>query len=314
MVAILRECVGSVFGAAVLAAVTLCGLSAAGQDLETEKPAKALEFPATWVNSDPISLESLRGKAVFLYFFEETCPKCRDRWPSLMDKAREYADEPILFVAVNSGSPKQTVEAYARSVNLTWPVIVDQDRSFEDRAEIVEISLQNVMQVAFVTASGELRHGQWADIDGTIDQALAGAKWNVDPDGIPDDLMPAWRSLEFCQFAIARPAITKGLTSRKADVKAAAEKLSNFVQERGERDLAAADKSAAAGNKWRAYQRDTRRGRGVYRLCRRRQGQHGPSGAGQGSRAEKGDRRAQAIREAARAGEFTQAGRARKSA
>ncbi len=111
------------------------------------------------------------------------------------------------------------------------------------------------MQVAYVTAGGELRPGQWADIDGTVDQALAGAKWNVDPDGIPDDLMPAWRSLEFCQFAPARPAITKGLTSRKADVKAAAEKLSNFVQERGERDLAAADKSAAAGNKLRAYQR-----------------------------------------------------------
>ena len=86
-------------------------------------------------------------------------------------------------MAVNSGSPKQTVEAYARSVNLTWPVIVDQDRSFEDRAEIVEMNLQNVMQVALVTASGEFQAtGQWADIDGTIDRALRpGTKWNVDP-------------------------------------------------------------------------------------------------------------------------------------
>ncbi len=116
-------------------------MPAAGQELETEKPAKPLEFPATWVNSDPISLESLRGKAVFLYFYEESCPKCRARWPSLMDKAREYADEPILFVAVNSGSSKQSVEAYAHSVDLTWPIIVDQDRSFEHKADILEISL-----------------------------------------------------------------------------------------------------------------------------------------------------------------------------
>ena len=58
-----------------------------GADFETEKTGRGtVQFPATWVNSDPISLESLRGKAVFLYFFEETCPKCRDRWPSLILK------------------------------------------------------------------------------------------------------------------------------------------------------------------------------------------------------------------------------------
>jgi thiol-disulfide isomerase/thioredoxin len=228
-----------------------------GQELAGETSAKEIEFPSVWVNSEPISAESLRGKAVFLYFFEESCPNCRARWPSIMEKARAYEQEPILFVAVNSGSTKQDVEAYARSVNLTWPIIVDQDRSFEQKADIVEVSLQNVMQVAYLTPDGALRHGSWAEIEATVDRALEGAKWNVDPADIPDDLMPAWRSLEFCRFAEARPAITKALTSRKTDLKAAAQKLSAFVEERSGRDLDAAAKFAAEGNKLRAYQRYT---------------------------------------------------------
>ncbi|HEY4311113.1 MAG TPA: redoxin domain-containing protein [Pirellulales bacterium] len=221
---------------------------------EDEAPA-TIEFPTTWINSDPISAASLRGKAVLLYFFEENCPNCRARWPSIMEKAHKYDNEPILFVAVNSGSPKQDVEVYARAVNLTWPIIVDLDRSLEQKADLGEISLQNVMQVAYVTAEGDLRPGSWSDLDDTIERALTGAKWNVDPVNMPDDLMPAWRHLEFCQFAEARPTIAKALTSRKPETKAAAQKLSDFVTKRSERDLKAAEKSLTAGNKLRAYER-----------------------------------------------------------
>ena len=160
--------------AAILLVVAGDAISS-GQELAGETSAKEVEFPSVWVNSEPISAESLRGKAVFLYFFEESCPSCRARWPSIMEKASAYEQEPILFVAVNSGSSKQDVEAYARSVNLTWPIIVDQDRSFEKKADIVEVSLQNVMQVAYLTPDGALRHGSWAEIEATVDRALEGA-------------------------------------------------------------------------------------------------------------------------------------------
>ena len=147
------------------------GAISSGQELAGETSAKEVEFPTVSVNSEPITAESLRGKAVFLYFFEESCPSCRTHWPSIMEKARTYEQEPILFVAVNSGSSKQDVEAYARSVNLTWPIIVDQDRSFENKADIVEVSLQNIMQVAYLTPDGDLHHGSWSEFEGTVDRA-----------------------------------------------------------------------------------------------------------------------------------------------
>ena len=215
----------------------------------------AVEFPTSWVNSEPISAESLRGKGVFLWFFEENCPNCRARWPKLMEKAQEHAQEPILFIAVNSGSPRRDVETYVHEVNLTWPVIVDEDRSFERRAELGEISLQNVMQAMYLTPQGELRPGSWSDVDRTIAAALKGAKWNVNPEDMTEDLMPAWREVEFRRFVEARPALTKALASRKPETKMAAQKLADYIQLQGERELGSAEQAASDGNKARAYAR-----------------------------------------------------------
>ena len=60
--------------------------------------------PAVWINSSPLSLQQLRGKAVFLWFFEETCPQCREKWPSMIERAQQMKDQPIVFIAVNSGA------------------------------------------------------------------------------------------------------------------------------------------------------------------------------------------------------------------
>jgi len=214
-----------------------------------------LEFPRVWVNSDPVSLESLRGKAVFLYFYEETCPSCKGKWPSIIETASKYEDEPIVFIAVNSGTSKAAVEQYAQSVQLPWPVIVDTDRSFERKCDVGEISLQNTMQSSYVTAGGELARGDWSDMDGTIHRALEGAKWNVDPARIPADLRPLWRNLEFSHFADSRAALAKVLASRKPDIKKAAQALSDSVDQRIEHDLATADESKEEGHKLVAYER-----------------------------------------------------------
>ena len=57
--------------------------------------------PGVWINSPPLSVQQLKGKAVFLYFFEETCPRCREKWPALMEKSAEFKNQPIIFIAVN---------------------------------------------------------------------------------------------------------------------------------------------------------------------------------------------------------------------
>src|SRR5215475_14011153 len=59
---------------------------------------------AVWLNSPPLTVDALKGKGVFLWFFEETCPTCRGKWPGLYELARRFEGQPVVFIAVNSGN------------------------------------------------------------------------------------------------------------------------------------------------------------------------------------------------------------------
>ena len=222
------------------------------QQAATDKP--AVEFPAEWVGSAPFSADVLRGKAMFLYFYEEQCPKCKEAWPQILAAARKFSDEPIVFVAVNSGTSRAEVEQYVREVGLDWPVIVDVDRSFETACGIVQVNLQNIAQVAYINAQGQVQLGNWSDVEGTVQQALAGAKWNLDPSEIPAELKPAWRSIEFGDYAAAAPALAKIKSARKPEVKAAGQKLLDYVDQRIASELDAAKVEASP---YRAHEQYT---------------------------------------------------------
>jgi thiol-disulfide isomerase/thioredoxin len=223
------------------------------QLLTAPSATKDFTLPAVWLNSAPPSKQGLAGKAVLLYFFEETCPRCKAQWPALLEIAQRHRNDPIAFVAVNSGTPPAKLQAYANSVNLTWPIAVDLDRSFEKAAGVNEISLQNIVQVCYITADGVLTPGRWSDLEDTISRALAGATWKVDPAEIPDELQAAWRAIEFGNYADAAAGVHKAAGSRRPDVKAAAQKLLNIVDAQARADMAAAAK-AADTSKYRAYE------------------------------------------------------------
>ena len=114
--------------------------------------------------------------------------------------------------------------------------------------------MRNVAQVAYLTADGKLQPGRFSKLDDTIEQALKGASWNIDPAEIPQELWTVWRGIEFAQYAPAAQAIAKARTSRKGEVKAAAEKLAELVDKKGAEALDAA-KSEAEKSKVRAHER-----------------------------------------------------------
>lgn len=226
---------------------------AEAQLLTAPKATKEFTLPAVWLNSAPPSKQGLAGKAVLLYFFEETCPRCKAQWPALLELAERHRNDPIAFVAVNSGTPAAKLQAYAESVNLTWPIAVDQDRSFEKAAGLNEISLQNIVQVCYISADGVLTPGRWSDLDDTISRALAGAKWKIDPAEVPDELREAWRAIEFGNYSDSASSVHKAAGSRKPDVKAAAQKLEKVVEDQFRADMEAAAKTATT-SKYRAYE------------------------------------------------------------
>ena len=243
------------FFAASAASICFFAQTATVDAQSTPAPASGLTLPSessAWINGGPYSLESLKGKAVLFYYFEEQCPKCRDQWPAILAAAKKHRQDPILFVAVNSGNDRSAVEQYAKSVKLDWPVIVDTDRSFERAAAIGEISLQNIMQFQYVLGSGEAKRGAWDDLEGTITKALQGAAWRIDPATMPEELIPTWRNVELLQFSQAAKILKKSTTSADPKVKAAAKTLQDAVDEASKSQLAAAQASLEI-DKWEAF-------------------------------------------------------------
>src|SRR5439155_15687378 len=107
----------------VMLALVCCAVNTPAQ--ETSGKFQLPADPTQWVNSGPVSLDLLKGKAAVLWFYEESCPTCREKWPPLLAMAKKYEGQPVMFIGVNSGNPRPVVEQYARGVGCNWPIIVD---------------------------------------------------------------------------------------------------------------------------------------------------------------------------------------------
>lgn len=211
--------------------------------------------PNAWINSGPLSVSGLKGKAIILYFFEEDCPKCRDRWPALIETAKKFDGKPILFIAVNSGNPKAKLQGYVQQVKLPWPVLVDTSRDFEKASGLFqEISLQNIYQVRYVKPDGEIQVGLTDDIEEVAEKALEGAEWKIDPTNIPDSLKATWNAVEIGNYKGIAANLKKATTSSKSEVKDAGTRLMEIVQKEIDDQMAKIKEAQDADNLYRAFE------------------------------------------------------------
>jgi len=209
--------------------------------------------PAMWLNSPPLTAETLKGKGVVLWFYEEQCPNCRKKWPDMLAVAKKYEGEPVVFIAVNSGNPPDEVEQYARGVNLPWPVIVDPTRDFEKQWLDNEISLENIHQLRLILPSGQKAVANSNDFEGAVHKAAEGAAWNIDPKTIPVAFQPTWRLVEMGKYAAASAMVKKGLATKNEEVKEAATRVNDFVQKELKSATEQARELREQGDAWKAY-------------------------------------------------------------
>jgi peroxiredoxin len=73
-------------------------------------------------------LASYRGKVVFLNVWATWCPPCREEMPSMNRLHERYAREGLVVLAVSQDEgPKEGVEAFARGLGLTFPILLDPE-------------------------------------------------------------------------------------------------------------------------------------------------------------------------------------------
>src|SRR3990167_7742555 len=105
-------------------------------DLIEPKGVKAPEIipGGVWFNSEPLTLEKLRGKVVIIDFWTYSCINCQRTLPYLRDWNKKYKDKGLVIIGVHAPefefekSEKNVADAI-KDFKLTYPIV--QDNEFE---------------------------------------------------------------------------------------------------------------------------------------------------------------------------------------
>jgi len=90
--------------------------------------AAAPPFTLADLDGRPLSLASLRGQTVLLYFWATWCPYCQKELPATVQElARRYRDRRLVVLAVNIQEGRDKVRAWVKMHGLSVPVVLDSD-------------------------------------------------------------------------------------------------------------------------------------------------------------------------------------------
>ncbi|KAA9133566.1 TlpA family protein disulfide reductase [Marinihelvus fidelis] len=96
-------------------------------------PAPSFEFDG-WLNSEPLTLEDLRGQVVLVRWWTETCPFCASSTPALLAINDEYSPRGLTVVGVyhpkadrDAALNIERVERAVAARGLDFPIAIDWD-------------------------------------------------------------------------------------------------------------------------------------------------------------------------------------------
>jgi cytochrome c biogenesis protein CcmG/thiol:disulfide interchange protein DsbE len=107
-----------------------------------------------------LSLQQLRGKAVYLNFFATWCPPCNAEASTIDGLSRSYASRGLQVVGVDVLESSQKAGVFAREHHVTYPVVVD-DGTMRDRYRVNALPVH-----VFIDRAGIVRQIVDGEMDG----------------------------------------------------------------------------------------------------------------------------------------------------
>jgi cytochrome c biogenesis protein CcdA/thiol-disulfide isomerase/thioredoxin len=100
--------------------------------LQDEGPMPAIPGGVEWLNSKPLSRESLRGKVVLIDFWTYSCINCLRALPYVEAWSAKYKDSGLVVIGVHTPEfafekERTNVEKAVRDLNVTYPVAIDSE-------------------------------------------------------------------------------------------------------------------------------------------------------------------------------------------
>src|SRR5271163_3521084 len=153
---------------------------AAAENLPVEGSLPSLSGAVEWLNSPPLTAESLKGKVVLVDFWTYSCINCLRSIPYVRAWAEKYKDQGLVVIGVHAPefpfekNIENVKNAVAR-LKIDYPVAIDNDyaiwRAFNNEYWPADY---------FIDAEGRIRHhyfgeGDYAESEKVIQQLLAEA-------------------------------------------------------------------------------------------------------------------------------------------
>ncbi|HUL04125.1 MAG TPA: cytochrome c biogenesis protein DipZ [Gemmatimonadales bacterium] len=160
-----------------------------GNDLAVEGTLPSLDGAVAWLNSAPLTADSLRGKVVVVDFWTYSCINCLRALPYVNAWAEKYRDHGLVVIGVHSPEfaferDVDNVSRAVRDLHVTYPVAVDSRLT-------IWRAFNNLFWPAhyFIDAQGRVRHhhfgeGEYAASERVIQRLLAEAGYHDVPGGV----------------------------------------------------------------------------------------------------------------------------------
>src|SRR5277367_2219161 len=154
--------------------------AAAAENLPVEGSLQSLSGAVEWLNSPPLTAETLKGKVVLVDFWTYSCINCLRSIPYVRAWAQKYKDQGLVVIGVHAPEfPFEknidNVKNAGARLKIDYPVAIDNDyaiwRAFNNEYWPADY---------FVDAEGRIRHhyfgeGDYAESEKVIQQLLAEA-------------------------------------------------------------------------------------------------------------------------------------------
>jgi len=92
----------------------------------------ALPFEVKTLDNKAYSLAALKGKPVLLDFWASWCGPCRKAMPDLEILNKEFKDQGLVILGVNTGEDRDVVEAFLKKSPLAYPAVLAGDSGILD--------------------------------------------------------------------------------------------------------------------------------------------------------------------------------------
>jgi peroxiredoxin len=144
------------------------GFGSGGPSTLTGAPAQS--YTVANLAGKPDSLANYRGKVVLLNLWASWCAPCRSETPALETLYKQERDRGLVVVGVDQGESPDAASAFAREMNLTYPILVDEHQQYGNTYAAVGMPTSFV-----ITRDGHIARG----IDGEL--TLAQMHEAIDP-------------------------------------------------------------------------------------------------------------------------------------